>query len=172
MTNTFLRNDATFAQVGASDLSGISAGQYPGTSTNDSATAGNIGEHASNTTTSGSALSLSSGAAKTITSISLTPGDWDVRGVVYFIGAAATTMAYYGGSTSVTTNTFDQTEGVYSFTPAFNLTPFSFISFFSAIAPVRRVSLTTTTSYFLVAQTGFGTSTCGGYGAITARRVR
>src|ERR1700744_413847 len=62
--------------------SATAAGQIRGTATNDNASAGNVGEYVvSNNTT---AQSLASGTPLNVTSISLTPGDWDVTGSCQF----------------------------------------------------------------------------------------
>lgn len=53
------------------------AGQVVGTATNDNATAGNFGEFISCNVASGSPISLPTGAATNICSVSLTAGDWD-----------------------------------------------------------------------------------------------
>jgi hypothetical protein len=51
-----------------------------GTTTNDDAAAGHIGEYVSSMVPGGTGPALTSGAASNITSISLTAGDWDVSG--------------------------------------------------------------------------------------------
>lgn len=78
-----------------------SAGQYPGTATNDAATAGNIGEYVVST----SSASVSAGTSvqwKDITSISLTAGDWAVTGSAIFEtnGATLTGQVQCGISTT------------------------------------------------------------------------
>ena len=67
----------SFRSIVSQDLP---AGQYPGTGTNDNAQVGNVGEDFSSTIASGAAVALTTLVAKDITSINLTPGDWDVWG--------------------------------------------------------------------------------------------
>lgn len=141
-----------------------------GTNTNDSATAGWVGDYVSNSLASGSATGLTTGVAKTITSISLPAGDWDVQGVVHFVPATTTTVTQFAASISQTNNTFDAT--------IFNYTSLG-VAYTSASgaecavnSPIVRVSLASTTTIYLVAQAAFGTSTCTGFGSIRARRPR
>ncbi len=69
--------------------SGVVAGQIPGTQTNDTPTAGNVGEYISS-----AVVVNSSFPATTVwgdaAAISLTAGDWDVTGVVYMTINGAT----------------------------------------------------------------------------------
>lgn len=145
-------------------------GQIVGTNTNDAAAAGNVGEIISSSVESGSAVSLVTATAKTITSIALTPGDWDLQGVVHYDFGATTNVAGVISSISGTTDTYDLTadrcnSDPRSSTPS-NLVPLS--------CPItrRRVSIAVNTTYYLVAWSNFGTSTCTAHGHISARRVR
>src|SRR5262249_6297435 len=80
----------------AQDLSKeLRKGSFPsssivGTTTNDDAPEGNIGELLSSFIASGSAVSLTTGVAANITSILITPGDWDVTANAYFSATATT----------------------------------------------------------------------------------
>lgn len=143
-----------------------------GTATNDSAPAGYVGEFVSSQVLQGSAVSLSTGVAANVTSISLTAGDWDVRGVIGFIPGATTNITSVAGGVSSTSATnqsianggAQQQFGSSGLVPTANsltLTPL-----------VTRFSLASTTTIFLVANAGFTVSTLGAFGLITARRVR
>lgn len=153
---------------------GTAAGQavaYPapsasviGTTTNDSAAAGYIGEVVTSTVASGAGVSLATGTAKTITSISLTAGDWDVFGMLGTFASVAITQA--NGGISATNNTVgaeDQTI-VYG--------PISGQQTNQNSIPTVRVSLAGSATYYLVATAYFSSGTCVGYGRITARRAR
>jgi len=76
-----------------------------GTTTNDNAAAGQIGEYLSATLAVGSATSLTTATAKTITNTYLPPGDWDVDGIVDFFPAASTSITVLARGASATTNT-------------------------------------------------------------------
>lgn len=149
----------------------VSAGQYPGETSTSSATAGNVGEVISASVALGSAVALTTGAIANITSISLTAGDWDIWGSVWFSPAASTSITRYGGSIETTSggftsgppNSYIVTQA--AFVPGLNNT----IGF--PCGPVRA-SLSGTTSYFLNAVAVFTVSTLGAFGTIRARRVR
>lgn len=147
--------------------------QLLGSITNDSATAGNVGEYVSSTIAGASAVSLVSTTAKTITSISLTAGDWDIWVNAYLAGGSSTTVTSWTPSISTTTNVINTAEGFYGITTYGSATPFttSLGAVSLAVGPIR-VSLSGTTTYFYTAAATFATSTCSGYGIIQARRVR
>lgn len=135
-----------------------------GTTTNDNANAGSIGEY---TTNQGGAISLTSATAANVTSVSLTAGDWDVTGVIQFLPAAGTTVSLI--QAGVTTTSATQ--------PAFPGSTLLQSSFATGgteqlMAPVVRFSLSATTTVFMVATCTFGVSTLTATGFIRARRVR
>lgn len=145
-------------------------GQLPGTATNDSAAAGNVGEYIQSIILAASEVVLTNGAQKTITSIILTAGDWDVSGVVYHHPAATTSYTRYIGSVSLTDNVLDTVPGRFAdFSQAALVTGGTT---FNAIVPPSRFSLAATTTVYLVALGNFTVSTAAGYGIISARRVR
>ncbi len=141
-----------------------------GTATNDNAAAGQIGEYISASVAVGSALSMASDVAKTIASISLTAGDWDVSANVAMNPAGTTIPVYITCSISLTNNTNAAAPNGGGYAQIFLVA--------TAGAPntvqvgTMRLSLAATTTVFLVAQFGFATSTCSGYGFIGARRAR
>lgn len=147
-----------------------------GTATNDAAVAGQIGELISSTVLTGSSVALTTATAKTITSISLTAGDWDVWFECMFNGGAATVLSLIEASISTTTDTMVVTPGSYAgqgFAIQGSTTIFNAgINQISCIAGPLRVSLAATTTYYGVAKAGFATSTCGGFGILRARRMR
>lgn len=136
----------------------------------NNAPAGYVGELISSTVAQGSAVALTNGTPLTITSITLTAGDWDLSGSVYLIPAATTNVTYLTGTFATTTNTVNLTPGFYfanygaGFVPGAN--PFGYS------LPVQRISVSTNTTYFLTAQSNFTVSTNAAFGVIRARRVR
>ena len=162
----------TFDSAGTSNnmkISGVTvaAGQLPGTTTNDNATAGNFGQFVSSNVTY-STINLTTGTATNITSISLTAGDWDVYGAVMFAPAAGTTSSLVAAGVSAGSATLPD-AGYYQQLPAQVFTN----PFLTTIdAPKQRMSLSTTTTIYLVAQANFAVSTCTAGGHIEARRVR
>jgi hypothetical protein len=141
-----------------------------GTLTNDSAPAGAIGEYVESVVASGAAVALVNATAKTVTSISLTAGDWDIDCVGYFLPAATTSMTNYVLSISGTTNTVDLTPGKFA-QNVFAAIVTAGVPLTDKIPPYR-LSLSGTTAVFLVAQSAFTVSTESAYGIIRARRIR
>lgn len=149
----------------------VSAGQYPGTTTNDNATAGNVGEYVESVIPTGSATPLVSNTTKTITSISLTAGDWDVDGVINFLTATTTSVTYIQAGLSLVTNTQDLTAGRTTELTIPATVPGA-ATLLSKEFPPYRLSLSGTTTIFLIGASIFTVSTNAGWGLIRARRVR
>jgi hypothetical protein len=80
-----------------------------GTNTNNSVSAGTVGEFVSSTVTSGSAVALTTNTGANVTSISLTAGDWLVTGQGVFAPAATTTQTFVSFGISTTSATIDFT---------------------------------------------------------------
>jgi hypothetical protein len=143
-----------------------------GTNTNDSAAAGYVGEYIESSIALASAVSLTSGAASNVTSISLTAGDWDVSADVTYSPAATTNFTLAWHSISNTSATQDSTTGgaynIYRF-PAGNVPVAGFNT--AGVGPVRKL-LSGTTTVYLVAQATFTISTMAAFGILRARRVR
>lgn len=142
-----------------------------GTATNDNAPAGCKGEVISSNIPSASFVTLASNVAKDITSISLTAGDWDVYGNVYFFPNASAVITYILGSLSLTSNTNDTTEGKF----AANQYPAGTVfasAFRVSLQMSARFSFAATTSVFLVGMSTFTTAANTAYGSIWARRAR
>lgn len=83
----------------------VQSSQITGTATNDSAPAGRIGELITGTLASGSAISMTNNTPANITQISLTPGDWDVNGLVNCQYGATTNLTAMAASPSTTSAT-------------------------------------------------------------------
>lgn len=146
-------------------------GQLPATATNDNAASGKVGEYIESVIVLGSATGLVTNTAKTVTSISLTAGDWDIAGNVAFSLASTTSISSAQGSISLTTNVADLTNGRSATTSMAAFVPTAGTDFVLPIQPVR-FSVGTTTSVFLVALSTFTANTNSAYGIIRARRVR
>ncbi|NML34963.1 hypothetical protein [Paraburkholderia antibiotica] len=135
-----------------------------GTTTNNNANAGSIGEVISSSIATGSAVSLTSGSATNVTSISLTAGDWYVFGNVTF--NVATTMNYVAGGAGTTSATLPTGYTFLTLAPGSAVT-----SFAGYPIPSQRLSLSASTTVYLVAQASFS-GTCSAYGNIIAWRRR
>lgn len=171
----------TNARIDAFEITGVGV-KVPlgiiGTATNDNATAGNVGEFVQSFIPAASAVSLSTAnTAFNVTSISLTAGDWDISamgawtsntvntssGNPYFdVWVNSTTASYTGANLGDNYGELPVPSGL---TPAVVV---------SIVIPAFRVSLSSTTTYYLNAASGT-TYTAGfpkAYGRISARRVR
>lgn len=148
-----------------------------GTTTNDSANAGAVGEFICAQVTNGGSptgcatnsstpVSLTSNTPANVTSVSLTAGDWDCRGNVVFNNGGTTVTTQSTGSI----NTTSATNNTLQFA---NYSPPSTAGLNPAFAvPTVRESLSATTTVYLVVNNVFSTSTSAAYGRIECRRVR
>lgn len=146
--------------------------EFPGTTTNDSAGTGLVGEYVSATVASGSAVSLTTDTPANVTSISLTAGDWDVWVTGQFGGGGTTTVGYYATSISTTSATLSTADDRRTFSYGGAATIFGGLARVTSNCGATRVSISSTTTVYMVAQAGFGVSTMNAYGTIHARRVR
>lgn len=133
-----------------------------GTTTNNSAAAGSVGEIISSVIGSGSPVSFSSTVAKDLTSINLTAGDWDVYGN---IRANASTVLQGTVWISLSSGTAPDASLLNT------ITPVATSAVLGMNAPYFRASLSgTTTVYLSGVYNSTGTNNC--CGGIYARRVR
>jgi hypothetical protein len=142
-----------------------------GVANNSSASAGDVGEVISSTVAVGSAVSLTTDTPANVTSISLTAGDWDVSGTVYYAQGSATEALYYTAGISATTATLPGYAGTQASIPGNGAATGGAYTPSVPISPAR-VSLSSTTTYYLVAQSGFLADTSAAYGHLRARRMR
>lgn len=147
------------------------AGNLPATATNDSASAGNVGEYVESVVLIGSAVSLVNTTPKTVTSITLGAGDWDVDCVSQYFPANTTQFTALQTSLSLATNTMDTTPGRIFTVPQGTITSTGAFAY-SCGLPNYRFSLSGTTTIFMVADAAFTVSTMTAYGILRARRVR
>lgn len=167
--------------TGTTTLSGpvvMSGGtSLTGTTTNDSAAAGVVGEQLTTTVAAGSAVAgAATTVSKNVTSVSLTAGDWDVSGSCNMLGSTliATVLSCGLGTTTNTQATQAGGSGI-------GTDPLTLVSFASQTIPdsvntlrvsPTRVSLAATTTIYLVANNTFSSGSYTMYGTIRARRMR
>lgn len=145
----------------------LTIGALAGTTTNDNTSAGNVGEYTSSLIAVGSAVSFTTATAMNITTISVTAGDWDIEGNVNFNETSSTVSARSAGVTS--TSATIPTDGSQGYCGV-QSTVTSEIN--TITLPRKRVSVSGTTTIYLVGSATFAAGTCTGFGTITARRVR
>ena len=156
----------------ATSISFSSTSGVIGTSTNDDAVVGSVGQYASSIIASPGS-SITTNTNTNITSISLTAGDWDVWGSVGFTGNPATKITFIAGWVSSTSATRPDPSlySSFAFASAMNVIPYA-QGAINIKVPKRRFSLASTTTVYVTAFTLFTISTTTAYGAIYARRVR
>lgn len=133
----------------------------------------NTSSAGSGTHTAISTVILASTTACDVTGISLTAGDWDVWLNAAFTGGSTTTVNFLIASISTSSGVLGLPVGPQLNSQiCYGLTPFNFANNFVVNVGPARLSLSGTTTIFLVSDASFGTSTCSGYGSISARRVR
>ncbi|MBR8083065.1 hypothetical protein KDX23_09945 [Burkholderia vietnamiensis] len=160
VTLTDAGNLTTLGSIAPSATGGI-----VGTSTNNNANAGSVGEFINPAATSGT--NLANNTPTNCASTSFTAGDWDVQGIVAFIPAGSTsivnpsigistTSATFGGFDTTSTKIGTNGAGLGDVMPT----------------PIVRLSLSATTTVYLVATAGVSTSTATCSGRIRGRRIR
>lgn len=136
-----------------------------GTTTNNNANAGSVGEY---TTATNTATALTTATGANCTSVSLTAGDWDVQSVILFSPAATTSItALYSAVNTVSAN--PGSLGNYTKVASATQVPNNNSV---VTSPVVRISLSGTTTVFAVGRADFTVSTMTCDGFIRARRVR
>lgn len=172
ITNNSTTNTPTIAATGSDSNvlltlngKGNSGLSLQGTTAGGNAAAGYVGEVISSSIPLASAVSMSNGVAKDITSISLTAGDWNVYGNVLHICTVAgftTTWSWV----SLTSATLPDV----SLTSEFSLG--TGYTVWGANTPYFRVSVSSTTTVYLSGLANNGAGTITACGNIYARRVR
>ncbi len=157
----------------------VKTSQITGTATNDTATAGDIGETLSISRVLSNQLGLTSNTAAnvcTTTSITLTAGDWDVRAFGHLNLAGTTTSSDFQLAVSLTSATLPAgdttgvpTGGEVIVRDNANIATGSLTSL---VRPSFRVSVSGSTSIYLVAKCIFSVSTASISGFLEARRMR
>lgn len=129
------------------------------------APSGYVGEFISSSIVNASAVNLPNGTATNITSISLTAGDWDVWGNVKGEFTVSSIYLYaWISTTSATLPDLSLISGSYLAAAT--------IAIHSVAIAAIRVNVSSPTTVYLSAQSGFGAGTSSGCGNIYARRRR
>lgn len=145
-------------------------GAIIGVTDGSNAAAGIVGEFVQAILAFGGSGSLVTATPKSLISISLTAGDWDVWGSGGINPAAGQTDINVFSSISLVTNT----SGAIETTRAQISAPATSIGVAVLPTPIVRMSITATTTVFLVMLTTWtgGAATMAVFGSISARRAR
>jgi len=157
--NTWSSAQTFSAAITPSQTAGI-----VGTTTNNSVTAGSIGEYV---TATGSSVALTTATNANVTSISLTAGDWDVSGGGSLQSASSGTLTNSILGISTTSATFGGTGTLWNL--AFGIGANGGVA---QALPTVRVSVAATTTVYCVAQGTFSSGSASASCLLRARRVR
>ena len=137
------------------------------------AAAGRVGEVIEAAIAVGSALGLTTNVQTVLTSIVLTPGDWDITVQAMFVGGATTRVTYLVTGYSTTTQVVNSPVGSYSANYWPQSTIFNTgITVISLPVSPGVVRVAGNTTYNMIVMGTFDTSTLSAWGRITARRRR
>jgi hypothetical protein len=137
-------------------------------SKNTAPAAGFLGEQIRSFVPSGSAITLSNSTPANITSINIPAGIWDVSAVIKYVAATSTSATLYQCGISPNSATNDVFGDDFS-SDAFNTAMVGYGP--TRTIPSYRITLSSTTTYYLVATAAFTISTMTAYGRISATRV-
>lgn len=172
MTQGFTQNLPTPVPItkgGSGSASGNLAlmnGTSIGTTTNDNAAAGLIGEFQSSVIAFASAVGIATATATNLTSLSLTAGDWDVYGNINFVFSANNGTEADAWISTTSASVPDQSLRSL-------IVPSSGILGTAGVhAPFKRISIASTTTVYLTGYATFGSGTCSMNGGLFARRAR
>lgn len=152
------------------DLDVNGAVTLKGTTAGTDAAAGDIGEVISSEIIGGGAVTLVSATPKTITSIVLSAGDWDLYGSVSLSTAATTSITRLAESLAGATNSTDQSPNRYWFHQTAALVPG--VVTWGMPAMAHRVSIAAPTTFYLTTDCTFSVAALVAFGKIWARRAR
>jgi len=163
------------ATITSPNLAGTATGSLTstvlqGVTSGVAAASGFVGEIISSTIAVGSAVSLTSTVTSDVTSISLPAGEWYINGQVNYRAAATTSITILTQGISSTSATLGA-QNTFSRNVSGAFVPTASVD---VCLPVRgqALSLTTTTTVYLVANSTFTVAALSAYGTIQARRVR
>lgn len=118
---------------------------------------------------SGSSLSLTSGVPRSIASILLPPGDWDVDGTVLFTPQSSTLVTGFYSGVGTTLNTLPGEDSY--MTGGVGYTRAATAATFNLRSPAVRVRSLGDTTVYLQAQAAFSAGTLVASGKLTARKI-
>lgn len=151
-----------------------------GTTTNDNAAAGNVGEYIESIVSSASTVNPATTVWGDMTSISLTAGDWDTTFICSWDYNGGLTSTFFAGISTTSGNSatglVDASNNVSMF-PAANVFTANANygrgnAAFILIVPAYRLSLASTTTVYAKVRSDRASGSPGAFGRLSARRVR
>jgi len=141
-------------------------GHIVGEPSSGNAAAGEIGEYLIATA---SGVALTTAAAKNITSITLTPGDWDVSCSAIIIGTGSTTFQTSQMGISTVSATLPGTPDAIT---SMSFAAFTAMYYIPVSVTPTRISVSVNTVVYAVGYATFAAATASANAALRARRVR
>ena len=149
-------------------VSSVSSSSVLGTTTNDNAAAGRLGEYIESVV--GATNFPTSTNLGDLTSISLTAGDWDVSALLVATANSATVTTFEGGISTTSGNS--GTGLVIGSNRILQAGPVHSVNLASVSISNYRMSLSATTTVYFKYSATYSVATPQGEGRISARRVR
>lgn len=118
----------------------------------------------SSTVLSGTAVSVTTNAARNITSLVLPPGEWDLTGIVSYSGALISGTRFSG-----TLNIVSQTAGTAGDNMTETTTPPTSVCYSTCVIPNWKISASVSTTVWLIAQATFTSGTLSAFGRLSGR---
>lgn len=176
-TNDILlvRKSDTTALLNVTNVNGT---KIRGTTTNDDAATGFVGEYLQNSRVSSNKTGLTTTVVVNVptSNMSITAGDWDIGGMVVFSTSGATVSQWKAAiNTASATMVADDKMGVPTANAWGNLDNPGLTTASvdrCLVLPPSRVTVASTTTIYLVASATFSAGSVSVYGAYWARRVR
>lgn len=159
------------AQVAGSDALNVGTngnGIIKGTTTNDNAAAGKVGEYIESVVAVNTAFPAT-GVFGDLNSISLTPGDWDISAILTASAAGGTVTVIQMG---ISTNSGNTITGLVRGSNKVEVFPCTSTTDSSGAVPVYRISISTTTTFYQKYSSNFTVATPQAVGRLSARRTR
>jgi hypothetical protein len=139
-----------------------------GTTTNDNAQAGSVGEYQESSVASGAAVTLTTDVNANMTSMALTARDWDVGACITFQAGATTVIQVTQVGVSSTSAALPS-DGIGAQVLRQDTAAGNWLV---VVTGSKRFALAATTSVYAVANCIFTISTCKVFGVLRARRMR
>jgi hypothetical protein len=152
----------------AAGLAAISSKVIFGVTDGSNATTGYLGEYFEASAASGTVVGWATATPQNVLTILLSPGDWDVAGIIFFSNTSATPATRISAGLNLNPATLPAVEAGRGQLTSIVLNPLGA----SVSSASIRISINTPQTVYLVGQADYpaGTMTAGGY--MNARRVR
>lgn len=166
---TIQRFGGNFGGVTTVNATTQTGGQYIGARTSTALGVGFVGEQISSVISAAGAVTVTSSAtSQTITSITLTPGVWDISLLAQYAGTTVASVSQAISAISTVTNNL---SGAIDGDSEVDQGPGVSIVLFNQIVPAFRVAISTNTTYYYVTNITWVTGSWKAFGRLSAVRI-